>query len=190
MTSSAVYALEAFIADAARIMQAGNDRTQIVDDLSPLLERLMRNPGLLEERYKRVGANGLYRYHFYNAPDGALTINAPIFLKGRPTPVHDHLTWGVIGVYSGQQLTTRYKRFDDTGEVETTRLEVVANAVLPPGSIYPLLPPDDLHRIETVSDEPGISIHVLGADLRHQRRHIFEPVRWAVREVEGESMMR
>lgn len=190
MTSSVTYSLDAFIADATRIMRSSQDRRRMVDDLRPLLERLMRNPHLLEERHKRVGPTGLHRYHFYEAPDGALTINAPAFLKGRPTPIHDHLTWGLIGVYSGHQLTTRYKRIDDTSEAGTTRLEVVENEVLGPGATYPLLPPDDLHRIETVSEEPGISIHVLGADLRRQRRHIFEPVRWAVREVEGESMMR
>jgi predicted metal-dependent enzyme (double-stranded beta helix superfamily) len=41
-----------------------------------------------------------------------------------------------------------------------------------------------------VSNEPGISIHVLGADLGRQRRNVFEPIRYKVRAVEGESMMR
>lgn len=190
MTSGIGYNLDSFIVDATRVMQSSGDRQRIVDDLRPLLERLMRDPHLLAERYKRVGQNGLYRYHFHESPDGTLTINAPAFLRGRPTPIHDHLTWGVIGVYSGQQLTTRYRRVDDPGTPDTTRLEVVANEVLGPGAIYPLLPPDDLHRIETVSEEPGISIHILGADLRRQRRHVFEPVQWRVREVEGEAMMR
>jgi 3-mercaptopropionate dioxygenase len=190
MTSSVAYSIDAFIEDASRIMQSTQDRQRVVDHLRPLLERLMRNPHLLEERFKRERPGGLYGYHFYQSPDGGLTINAPAFLTGRPTPVHDHLTWGLIGVYSGQQLTTRYQRIDDTSEAGTTRLEVIENSVLGPGATYPLLPPDDLHRIETVSDEPGISIHVLGADLRRQRRNVYEPVVWKVREVEGESMMR
>lgn len=189
MTSTTSYTIDAFVSDATRVMQSSKDRQHVVDDLRPLLERLMRNPELLEERFKRTGASGLYRYNFYAAPDNSLTINAPAFLKNRPTPVHDHLTWGLIGVYSGQQLTTRYKRTDEAAD-GTVGLEVIENQVLKPGATYPLLPPDDLHRIETVSDEPGISIHVLGADLRRQRRHVFEPLRWAVREVEGESMMR
>jgi predicted metal-dependent enzyme (double-stranded beta helix superfamily) len=190
VTTSAIYSIESFIADAQRVMQSTDDRQRVVDDLRPLLERLMQNPHLLEERFKRDRGNGMYGYNFFHAPDDSLTINAPAFLKNRPTPIHDHLTWGVIGVYSGQQLTTRYQRYDDTGEPGTTRLETIENTVLGPGSTYPLLPPNDLHRIETVSDEPGISIHVLGADLRRQRRNVFEPVRWRVREVEGESMMR
>jgi predicted metal-dependent enzyme (double-stranded beta helix superfamily) len=190
MTSSIAYGIDAFVQDARQIMASSGDRARIVEELRPLLERLMRNPELLEERFKQSRGDGLYGYSFYHAPDDSLTISAPAFLKGRPTPIHDHLTWGVIGVYSGAQLTTRYHRVDDTGEPDSTRLEVVENQVLGPGAIYPLLPPEDLHRIETVSDEPGISIHVLGADLRRQRRHVFEPIRYAVREVEGESMMR
>src|SRR5581483_5334058 len=190
MTSAIEYGIDAFIRDAERIMQSSTERQRVVDDLRPLLERLMRNPHLLEERFKRSREGGMYGYNFYQSADGSLTINAPAFLKNRPTPIHDHLTWGVIGVYSGQQLTTRYARVDDTGQPGTTRLEVVENAVLGPGATYPLLPPDDLHRIETVSDEPGISIHVLGADLRRQRRNVYEPVVYRIREVEGESMMR
>jgi 3-mercaptopropionate dioxygenase len=190
MTSSVAYSVDAFVQDARQIMQSSQDRQRIVDELRPLLDRLMRNPDLLEERFKRTNEYGMYSYQFYKSPDGSLTISAPAFIKGHPTPIHDHLTWGVIGVYSGQQLTTRYHRVDDTGEAGTTRLEVVENEVLAPGSIYPLLPPEDLHRIETVSNEPGISIHVLGADLGRQRRNVFEPIRYKVRAVEGESMMR
>ena len=42
-----------------------------------------------------------------------LLVYGVVFRKGRPTPVHDHVTWGLIGVYSGEQRTSRYYRRDD-----------------------------------------------------------------------------
>ena len=104
--------------------------------------------------------------------------------------MHDHLTWGVIGVYSGMQQTTRYRRKDDRSEEGVADLELVEDVVLTRGATYPLLPPDDIHRIEALGDEPGISIHVLGTDLGQQRRHIFHPGEGTVEDWEGGSMMR
>lgn len=51
----------------------------------------------------------------------------------------------------------------------------IEDSVLEPGAVYPVLPPDDIHRIETVGQEPSYSLHVLGTNLSQQHRHIFDP---------------
>ena len=44
------------------------------------------------------------------------------------------------------------------------------------GEFYALLPPqDDIHYVETVSDTPSISIHLLANDTACVWRHRFEP---------------
>ena len=48
----------------------------------------------------------------------------------------------------------------------------------------------NIHRIEALGDDPGISIHVLGTDLRHQKRHMFNPEDGTVEDWDGGSMMR
>ena len=120
----------------------------------------------------------------------SLSITAPAFLPGHPTPIHDHLTWGVIGVFAGKQITTRYRRCDDGTHSGLADLKVVSEEILTRGAIYPLLPPDDIHSIEAIGDEPGISIHVLGNDLSRQKRHIFHPDIGTVEDWDGGSMMR
>ena len=184
------YAIERFIEEVERIMGSGQERSAIVSEVEPLLRRLMESDDLLEERYRTDLEDGRYSYVFYRSDDETLTITAPAFLPGRPTPVHDHLTWGVIGVYSGRQQTTRYVRRDDGSQAGRADLEVVQDEVLTRGATYPLLPPDDIHRIEAVGDEPGVSLHVLGTDLRQQKRHIFHPEDGTVEDWEGGSMMR
>ena len=184
------YTMERFVEDVERIMRSGQERAAIVSQVEPLLKRLMEADDLLKDEYRTDLGDGRYSYVFYRSEDGSLTITAPAFLPGRPTPVHDHLTWGVIGVYSGKQRTTRYRRKDDGSHEGRADLEVVQDDVLTRGATYPLVPPDDIHRIAALGEEPGISIHVLGTDLRHQRRHIFHPEEGTVEDWEGGSMMR
>ena len=184
------YAMSQFIEDVHRIMDSGQERAVIVTQVEPLLRRVMERDDLLNDEFKTDLGDGRYSYSFFGNDDTSLTVTAPAFLPGRPTPVHDHLTWGVIGVYSGMQKTTRYRRKDDRTEEGKADLEVVEDNVLTRGATYPLLPPDDIHRIEALGDEPGISIHVLGTDLRHQSRHIFHPDEGTVEDWEGGSMMR
>ena len=44
------------------------------------------------------------------------------------------------------------------------------------GDFYELLPPDgDIHKVETVSQEPSISLHLLGSDIGCTWRHRYEP---------------
>ena len=93
-------------------------------------------------------------------------------------------------LYSGQQRTTRYRRLDDGSTPGQCSVELQADEVLTHGATYPLLPPHDIHRIEVLGTEDGLSIHVLGADLKVQRRRIFDVENSTCEEVEGVSMAR
>lgn len=184
------YTIDHFVEDVERIMGSGEERGGVIAKVTPLLKCLMDDDRLLRDEYRVDLEEGRFRYEFFRSEDESLTITAPAFLPGRPTPVHDHLTWGVIGVYSGQQLTTRYRRRDDGSRPGRADLEVAESGVLTRGATYPLLPPDDIHRIEALGAEPGISIHVLGSDLRRQKRHIFHPESGTVEDWDGGTMMR
>ena len=110
------------------------------------------------------------------------------FAPGQPTPVHDHVTWGLIGVCGGRQRTARYERTDDGADPYHAELEMLSDEVLERGAVYPLLPPNDIHRIETVGDSPSYSLHVLGVDLGRQKRNIFDVETGQVTAVDGRGM--
>jgi predicted metal-dependent enzyme (double-stranded beta helix superfamily) len=187
------YGVEAFVADARRIMEVAGgitDRAAAVRALEPLLQRALDGPGWTDQRYARTVAGGRPGYEYYRSDDGALHIYGVLFRPGYPTPVHDHVTWGLIGVYSGRQHTTLYDRLDDGATPGHCRVATRADAVLEHGATYPLLPPHDIHRIEIVGPEEGLSIHVLGADVKAQRRRIFDVEAERCEEVEGVSMAR
>jgi len=77
---------------------------------------------------------------------------------GSETPIHDHLAWGLVGLYRGTQDEELYARRD-------RRLELAERRALVPGDFYVLIPPrDDIHRVRTTSDETSVSIHLLTND--------------------------
>lgn len=193
MTSTeTTYGIAEFIADARRVMEVEGgitDREAVVRTLEPLLQRALHGPGWTDPQYAGVGESGRPGYQYYRSPDGALNVYGVLFELGHPTPVHDHVTWGLIGVYSGRQHTTRYRRLDDGSTPGHCAVDLVEDAVLTHGATYPLLPPHDIHRIGALGDQPGLSIHVLGADLARQRRRIFDVAGGTCEEFEGYARM-
>jgi 3-mercaptopropionate dioxygenase len=187
------YGVREFVADARRIMEAPGgitDRDAAVRQLEPLLRRALDGPGWTDPGCATTVDGGRRGFDYYHNPDGSLFVYGVLFRHDHPTPVHDHVTWGLIGVHSGEQRTARYRRRDDGSTPGRCSVELLADEVLTHGATYPLLPPHDIHRIEVVSAGEGLSIHVLGADLRQQRRRIFDVGAGTCEEVEGVTMAR
>ena len=93
------------------------------------------------------------------------------------TPVHDHLAWGLVGLYGGTQEESFYRRVDDMdNDIGPAELELDRVQEQSRGDFYQLVPPeDDIHKVKTSSDVPSVSIHLLGADVGCVRRHAFDP---------------
>ena len=148
---------------------------QLLDDDAWLPDALAR-----ADDHSRMG-DGIGQYALYRAEDGSLCLFSLVIPAGRATPVHDHLAWGLIGVYRGTQRETVYRRMDDGSDASRASLEVVRAEELPEGSFYALIPPtDDIHYVETVSGSVSVSIHLLANDTACVWRHRFEPASGAV----------
>ena len=132
--------------------------------LRPALREMGKR--LAGEGYSVLVVNPFYRQQ-----------KAPTAPQGAQTPIHDHLAWGLIGVYRGIQDETVYRRTDDGRDESRAQLEVARRQTVKPGEFYTLLPPlDDIHYVKTVSDTPSISIHLLANDTACVIRHRFDAV--------------
>jgi len=118
---------------------------------------------------------GIGQYALYRAEDGSLCLFSLVIPAGAQTPIHDHLAWGLIGVYRGVQDETVYRRLDDASDESHATLEIARQQTVKHGDFYTLLPPlDDIHYVKTVSDTPSISIHLLANDTACVTRHRFD----------------
>jgi predicted metal-dependent enzyme (double-stranded beta helix superfamily) len=157
-----------------------DDRVR-VEQLRPAFAALLAADGWLPDAcsqpdLKSGMGGGIGQYALYRAEDGSLCLFSLVIPPKSRTPVHDHLAWGLVGIYRGQQDETIYRRLDSGGEVGKATLEVQQQQRLSAGEFYTLLPPqDDIHYVETVSDIPSISIHLLANDTACVWRHRFEP---------------
>src|SRR4051812_47514928 len=129
--------------------------------IRPSFAGLLADPGWLPERFQQPNpqsgmGGGIGQWLLFRAGDRSLTLFALIVPPGSATPIHDHLAWGLIGLYRGTQA----------GEISGTgaggRAAPRERRALAPGAFYALLPPrDDVHRVRTTSDETSVSIHLL-----------------------------
>jgi predicted metal-dependent enzyme (double-stranded beta helix superfamily) len=149
--------------------------------LEPAFAKLLAADGWLPDEYASPDfssgmGSGIGQYALYRAEDGSLTLFSLVIPEGAETPVHDHLAWGLIGVYRGRQHETVYRRLDEGHDEAKAVLEVSRTHTMGTGQFYGLLPPlDDIHYVKTVSDEPSVSIHLLANDTACIWRHRFEP---------------
>jgi predicted metal-dependent enzyme (double-stranded beta helix superfamily) len=173
--------IRALIDETRRLTHDITDVAARVEALKPAFGALLTAEGWLPDEYGSPDVSsgmgsGIGQYALYRAEDGSLTLFSLVIPPGAETPVHDHLAWGLIGVYRGRQHETVYRRLDDGRDVGKADLEVDT------GEFYALLPPrDDIHYVKTVSDVPSVSIHLLANDTACVWRHRFEPGTGAVK---------
>jgi 3-mercaptopropionate dioxygenase len=173
--------------DAARgVTEAIRLDEDRVTALRPAFAKLLAAEGWLPEACARPDANSrmggdIAQYALYRAEDASLCLFSLVVPAGASTPVHDHLAWGLVGIYRGRQDETVYQRLDDGRDPVRAELEVAKRRTLGPGEFYTLLPPaDDIHYVQTVSETASISIHLLANDTACIWRHRFDPASGAV----------
>jgi len=178
--------IRALIDEVRRVsetMRADEDR---VTALRPAFAKLLAADGWLPDACARPDENsrmggGIAQYALYRAENGSLCLFSLVVPAGAATPVHDHLAWGMVGVYRGRQDETVYRRLDDGRDPVRADLEIAKRRTLGPGEFYTLLPPaDDIHYVQTVSETASISIHLLANDTACIWRHRFDPASGAV----------
>lgn len=173
--------IRTLIDETRRLTAAIADDAARVDALKPAFAALLGTDGWLPDECARPDdtsrmGSGIGQYALYRAEDGSLCLFSLVVPAGAATPVHDHLAWGLVGIYRGQQDETVYRRLDDGRDAAHADLEVAKRQTLSRGEFYPLLPPaDDIHYVRTISDAPSISIHLLANDTACVWRHKFEP---------------
>jgi predicted metal-dependent enzyme (double-stranded beta helix superfamily) len=178
--------VRALIDETRRQMDRDAESADRIDALKPAFATLLATDGWLPESCavpddkSRMG-DGIGQYALYRAEDGSLCLFSLVVPAGASTPVHDHLAWGLVGVYRGEQDETVYRRLDDASDPRRADLEISKRQTLKPGDLYPLIPPtDDIHYVKTTSPASSISIHLLANDTACVWRHKFDPGSGAV----------
>lgn len=174
--SSAPYGLEAFIADCRQAATGCPDPADCVTAITPLMLRLLTDTGsFLKPSHYRSDPAHYARNCIYISPQHDLSLFALVWLPGQWTPVHDHGSWGVVGIVEGMLEERAYMSPD--GEIASNtgiRLKRGGNVVLPPGAVTTFVPnPDHIHQTGVAADRPrAVSLHLYGRTM--SSFHIYD----------------
>ena len=162
-----------FVAGAHPANAGASAPAEACEAIRPSFAELLADPDWLPAEYRAPAeesgmGGGIGQWLLYRAADGSLSLFSLVVPSGSETPIHDHLAWGLVGLYRGTQDEEIYAVGDGA-------LDLVERRSLGAGDFYVLIPPrDDIHRVRTTSDEQSVSIHLLTNDTCCVWRHSYD----------------
>lgn len=124
------------------------------------LRRHLPGPEILTASQRRGSPDGYVCHTLYTEPDGSFSVCALVWRPGQMTPIHDHVTWCVVGVVQGAEYEELFALRDGG-----SALTEVARNVNGTGDVSGFAPPGDIHRVRNHGAEVAISLHIYGADI-------------------------
>jgi 3-mercaptopropionate dioxygenase len=164
-----------FIGEMELVVKGSTSESETLRRAKPLMQRLLSAPSSVpdsafEPRKDRFAMNLLYM-----PSDRAFSVNGAVWLPNQTTPIHDHLTWAMVGLYDGEERESLYRRTDDHSNPKLAKLELASEQINKKGHIT-VLGEAGIHKIDNVSRLPSRSIHVYGIDIGNAERHSYDPV--------------
>jgi predicted metal-dependent enzyme (double-stranded beta helix superfamily) len=157
-------AFAAFVADAEALI----DEPHAIADR---LRGLLGQDGWLATDHQRPGTDTYRQHLLYVSPTRRLSVVALVWRPGQCTPIHDHVSWCVVGVYRGGEREVRYRLIEDGPR---QWLQEAGSVVAHPGHVEALVPPaEDIHLVTAAGEDLTISIHVYGADIEARGTSIY-----------------
>ncbi|BBI31134.1 cysteine dioxygenase family protein [Cohnella abietis] len=170
------YQLQQFDQDVKKVLAENTDFRSIIDGIKPYLGQLLTNKQLLPQEYRQPKGDKYAQYLLYKPEDESYSVIAFVWGPGQISPVHDHLIWGLVGIYEGAIVEKRYRQ-EDRGEGQEPRYELreVGEVTAKAGDISFVYPPNyDIHSVANPFEQTAIAIHVYGADVGERVRHIHD----------------
>lgn len=171
MNTNAAHPLARFVARLEELTgDAASDEWHTVDGVVAAMRDLVDDDRWLNEAYAASHPQYYQQYLLHADPLGRFSVVSFVWGPGQKTPVHDHGTWGVIGMLRGAEIDQAYRQTDGglVADGAAKRLESGDTAVVSPAT-------GDIHMVRNAFDDRvSVSIHAYGADIGKQRRHVFD----------------
>lgn len=159
-------ALEAFIEQAAAQARDRAEPADCVLALAPLMLALVEGPlAFLKPQHFQSHPDHYSRNLVYDAPDASLSLYTIVWSPGQWTPVHDHGSWGVVGVLEGVLEERSYvRRSPDRGLDAGIDLVRGGIILMGRGTVTSFVPnPDHIHVTGVPPERPrAVSLHLYG----------------------------
>jgi predicted metal-dependent enzyme (double-stranded beta helix superfamily) len=168
--------MDRFIGEVRAIVRAGGTEEEVTAKVVGRLKSVLGDPGLLTADQLLVKPEDLTLNRIHIEPDESFSLGAGIWDVGQCTPVHDHGTWGVIGIFRGEEKEESFIRRGERVMSGRDDLAPGGARLAGAGEVFVCCTPDqDVHRVTCASPEPVVGIHVYGGDLAKIPRLKYDP---------------
>ncbi|MGZ5912018.1 MAG: cysteine dioxygenase [Reyranella sp.] len=166
--------LRRFVADMTSLVGGAwqdRDDAAVVEVGRTLLADLVKHDDWLPDSVAECPPHGYAQNLLWCDPFERFSVVSFVWAPSACTPVHDHQTWGLVGMLRGSESSQRFVRDPANGTLAKGGL-----ATLAPGDVEVLLPAEgDIHQVtNALSDCGSLSIHVYGGNIGAIRRHTFD----------------
>ncbi len=160
--------LRSFVQSMTRVVETGQAENAVLDAARPLLADLITHDDWLPDAFAKPNPDKYQQYLLYCDPFERFSLVSFVWGPGQKTPVHDHMTWGMVGVMRGSEMCREYA-------MKSGKLEQTGEHLVSPGGIDLVSPTlGDIHVVSNAAaDRASISIHCYGANIGAVRRHVF-----------------
>jgi 3-mercaptopropionate dioxygenase len=162
------------------IVEMGNDEAALLNCGRDALHGLIQHDDWLQDEFAQPSPRRYQQYLVHRDLQRRFSVVSFVWGPGQRTPIHDHTTWGLIGMLSGSEISEAYTCV--AGRLVPGKVER-----LQPGDVAVVSPTvGDIHCVRNAfADRVSISIHVYGGDIGSIERHIYMPEGGMKRFVSG-----
>ncbi len=162
--------LRDYIQAMTRLADRAPDEATWLAEGRVLLAGLLRHDDWLPDEFAAPGPS--YRQYLLHCdPLERFCVVSFVWGVGQRTPIHNHRTWGLVGMLRGAERSTSMHPVPGqpmrAGQVDH----------LSPGEVVAVgSAEEDAHWVENaLTDRPSLSIHVYGGNIGAIERHVFDP---------------
>jgi predicted metal-dependent enzyme (double-stranded beta helix superfamily) len=153
-----------------RLADAEASDEEMLQTGAVLLGHLIDHDDWLPDAYAEPDPDRYRQYLLHRDSAERFSVVSFVWGPGQATPIHDHRTWGLVGVLRGAELVENWEQ-DRDGAIwrngEPRRLERGHVDMIRPGA-------HEIHRVANAyADRVSISIHVYGGDIGKIRRATY-----------------
>ena len=163
--------LRELVVEMTKVIANQLTETELIIISGKLLKKLIAKDDWLPAEYAIHHSDHYCQYLLHCDPLERFSVVSFVWGKGQSTPIHNHQTWGVVGILSGIEESTLFKRDNETGKL--TQGDTVT---LRAGDIDEFSPEiGDIHEVKNaLTNGTSISIHIYGANIGKVKRQTFD----------------
>lgn len=100
--------VRAFVAEVEQAIAGADSPDEACEAIRPRFSALLADPEWLPSKFQAAApesgmGGGIGQWLLYRADEGSLSLFSLVVPPRSETPIHDHLAWGLVGLYRGTQ---------------------------------------------------------------------------------------